>query len=59
MSNRKIKKTMVTIIVFVHNISETMHWKGLWVFFRYHRDVIDVFIPVKKKKARVKKDLAL
>lgn len=29
------------ITVSFHNISVTMHWKGLWALFRYHGDVID------------------
>ncbi|MFQ6654374.1 hypothetical protein Gotur_025388 [Gossypium turneri] len=29
----------------------TMHWKGLWALFRYHGEVIDAFIPVKKSKS--------
>ncbi|MBA0693253.1 hypothetical protein Goari_010747 [Gossypium aridum] len=28
-----------------------MHWNGLWVLFRYHGEVIDAFIPVKKSKS--------
>ncbi|MBA0841008.1 hypothetical protein Goarm_003536, partial [Gossypium armourianum] len=39
------------IIAFVHNIPMTMHWKGLWALFRYHGEVIDAFIPVKKSKS--------
>ncbi|MBA0567430.1 hypothetical protein Golob_012167 [Gossypium lobatum] len=28
-----------------------MHWNGPWVLFRYHGEVIDAFIPVKKSKS--------
>ncbi|KAH1130479.1 hypothetical protein J1N35_001857 [Gossypium stocksii] len=38
------------ITVFVNNIPASMHWKGLWVLFNFHRDVKDAFIPKKKSK---------
>ncbi|KAA3486322.1 serine/arginine-rich splicing factor SC35-like [Gossypium australe] len=40
--NREMK------IVFVYNILDSMHWKGLWVLFRFHGNVLDAFIPVKR-----------
>ncbi|KAK5771082.1 hypothetical protein PVK06_047257 [Gossypium arboreum] len=40
------------ITVFVFNIPMTMHWKGLWTLFSYHRKVVDAFIPEKTSKSR-------
>ncbi|KAH1033476.1 hypothetical protein J1N35_045650 [Gossypium stocksii] len=25
-----------------------MHWKGLWVLFSFHGNVVDAFIPTKR-----------
>ncbi|KAH1122969.1 hypothetical protein J1N35_006129 [Gossypium stocksii] len=36
--------------VFVNNIPESMHWKGLWTLFSFHGEVMDAFIPVKRNK---------
>ncbi|KAH1081409.1 hypothetical protein J1N35_021170 [Gossypium stocksii] len=36
--------------VFVYNIPNSMHWKGLWALFGYHGDVVDVFIPFKRSR---------
>ncbi|TYH95086.1 hypothetical protein ES332_A12G083300v1 [Gossypium tomentosum] len=38
------------VTLFVSNIPETMHWKGLWALFNYHGEVKDAFIPIKKNK---------
>ncbi|KAG8496367.1 hypothetical protein CXB51_007606 [Gossypium anomalum] len=35
--------------VFIYNIPNTMHWKGLWALFGYHGDV-DAFILYKMRK---------
>ncbi|KAK8675091.1 hypothetical protein V6N13_033161 [Hibiscus sabdariffa] len=32
--------------VFVHNLPEKMHWKGLWATFAHHGDVI----PMKRSR---------
>ncbi|MBA0809761.1 hypothetical protein Gohar_025384, partial [Gossypium harknessii] len=45
------EKEKNSIVVFVHNILVTTHWNGLWVLFRYHGEVIDAFILVKKSKS--------
>ncbi|KAK8617901.1 hypothetical protein V6N13_080814 [Hibiscus sabdariffa] len=37
--------------VFVHNLPEKMHWKGLWATFGHHGNVIDAFIPMKEAKS--------
>ncbi|KAL4342271.1 hypothetical protein GQ457_08G027490 [Hibiscus cannabinus] len=37
--------------VYVHNLSEKIHWKGLWTAFGHHGDVIDAFIPKKRSKS--------
>ncbi|KAH1091797.1 hypothetical protein J1N35_019054 [Gossypium stocksii] len=34
--------------IFVYNIPNSMHWKGLWALFGYHGDVVDAFIPSKR-----------
>ncbi|KAH1046850.1 hypothetical protein J1N35_037634 [Gossypium stocksii] len=34
--------------VFVYNILNSMHWKGLWVLFGYHGYVVDAFIQSKR-----------
>lgn len=38
------------ITLFVNNILTSMHWKGLWALFRFHGNVIDLFIPKKTSK---------
>ncbi|KAK8675404.1 hypothetical protein V6N13_033471 [Hibiscus sabdariffa] len=37
-----------TTTIFIHNLPEKMHWKGLWATFGHHGDVIDAFIPTKR-----------
>ncbi|KAK5819218.1 hypothetical protein PVK06_024189 [Gossypium arboreum] len=39
--------------VFVDNIPESMHWKGLWTLFSFHGNVLDAFILVKRNKVGV------
>ncbi|KAH1055054.1 hypothetical protein J1N35_033119 [Gossypium stocksii] len=34
--------------IFVYNIPNSMHWKGLWALVGYHGDVVDAFIPTKR-----------
>ncbi|KAK8658436.1 hypothetical protein V6N13_036642 [Hibiscus sabdariffa] len=36
--------------IFIFNLLEKIHWKGLWVLFSYHGDVLDAFIPRKRSK---------
>ncbi|KAL4323364.1 hypothetical protein GQ457_11G028560 [Hibiscus cannabinus] len=43
--SRKMK-TVSTL--FVCNIPEKFHWKGLWAAFGHHGDVVDAFIPNKR-----------
>ncbi|KAL4326266.1 hypothetical protein GQ457_11G028620 [Hibiscus cannabinus] len=43
--SRKMK-TISTL--FVCNIPEKFHWKGLWAAFGHHGDVVDAFIPNKR-----------
>ncbi|KAK8583366.1 hypothetical protein V6N13_022072 [Hibiscus sabdariffa] len=47
----KTKKVALPMIVFVHNLPERMHWKGLWTSLAHHGDVIDAFIPKKRSKS--------
>ncbi|KAK8613156.1 hypothetical protein V6N13_100929 [Hibiscus sabdariffa] len=35
---------------FIHNLPEKMQWKGLWVTFAHHDEVIDAFIPRKRSE---------
>ncbi|KAL4388714.1 hypothetical protein GQ457_09G011480 [Hibiscus cannabinus] len=36
------------VTVFVSNLPQRLHWKGLWATFAHHGDVVDAFIPMKK-----------
>ncbi|MBA0813580.1 hypothetical protein Gohar_027416, partial [Gossypium harknessii] len=38
------------MMVFVLNISLSMHWKGLRVMFRFHGEVLVAFIQAKRSK---------
>ncbi|KAK8689158.1 hypothetical protein V6N13_087883 [Hibiscus sabdariffa] len=38
--------------LFVENISEKMHWKGLWHSFARHGDVVDAYIARKLSRGR-------
>lgn len=38
------------ITLFVYNIPQCMHWKGLWMLFEYHGTVVDAFIPVRESR---------
>ncbi|MBA0737971.1 hypothetical protein Gogos_011388 [Gossypium gossypioides] len=46
MGDRKVKDNPRT--VFVYNIPDSMHWKGLWVLFQFHGNVLDAFILAKR-----------
>ncbi|KAH1115510.1 hypothetical protein J1N35_008888 [Gossypium stocksii] len=46
MGDRKVRDNLRT--VFVYNIPDSMHWKGLWALFRFHGNVVDAFIPAKR-----------
>ncbi|KAG8487943.1 hypothetical protein CXB51_018262 [Gossypium anomalum] len=51
LSQKKKKKSgerRIVETIFVYNIPNSMHWKGLWALFRYHCDVVDAFIPSKR-----------
>ncbi|KAL4342616.1 hypothetical protein GQ457_08G035060 [Hibiscus cannabinus] len=38
------------VTLFVFNLPEKLHWKGLWALFSYHGDVLDAYIPSKRSK---------
>ncbi|KAK8573879.1 hypothetical protein V6N13_096810 [Hibiscus sabdariffa] len=44
------RKRRQAITLYVNNISETLHWKGLWQAFGRHGEVIDAFIASKKNR---------
>lgn len=46
MGDRKERVNPIT--VFVYNIADSMHWKGLWALFRFNGNVLDAFISTKK-----------
>ncbi|KAK8617892.1 hypothetical protein V6N13_080796 [Hibiscus sabdariffa] len=37
--------------IFVHNLLEKMHGKGLWATLKHHEDVVDAFIPSKRSRS--------
>ncbi|KAL4348848.1 hypothetical protein GQ457_17G012120 [Hibiscus cannabinus] len=37
--------------LFVHNIADRLHWKGVWQVFDRHGVVVDVFIPRRRSRA--------
>ncbi|KAL4352461.1 hypothetical protein GQ457_06G018140 [Hibiscus cannabinus] len=37
--------------LFVHNITDRLHWKGVWQVFDRHGVVVDVFIPHRRSRA--------
>ncbi|KAK8617135.1 hypothetical protein V6N13_117102 [Hibiscus sabdariffa] len=45
-----VRARQTTTTIFIHNLPEKMHWKGLWATFRDHGDVIDAFIPTKRSR---------
>ncbi|KAK8615661.1 hypothetical protein V6N13_017244 [Hibiscus sabdariffa] len=40
----------MVITLFIENLSETLHWKGLWHVFGSHGDVADPFIARKRSR---------
>ncbi|KAL4354229.1 hypothetical protein GQ457_06G007350 [Hibiscus cannabinus] len=38
------------VTLFVFNLPEKLHWKGMWFLFSYHGDVVDAYIPNKRSK---------
>ncbi|KAH1047037.1 hypothetical protein J1N35_037821 [Gossypium stocksii] len=46
MGDRKVRDNPRT--VFVYNILDSMHGKGLWALFRFHGNVVDAFILAKR-----------
>ncbi|KAK8609521.1 hypothetical protein V6N13_061969 [Hibiscus sabdariffa] len=45
------------VTLFVSNLPEKLHWKGLWALFSYHGDVLDLTFRV--REVREVKDLNL
>ncbi|KAL4291731.1 hypothetical protein GQ457_14G023730 [Hibiscus cannabinus] len=41
---------MTIFTLFVNNLSERLHWQGLWFAFGRHGEVTDAFIPRKRNK---------
>ncbi|KAK8626628.1 hypothetical protein V6N13_134264 [Hibiscus sabdariffa] len=52
MTGKVTGKVSQATTVFVHNLPEKMHWKGLWATFAHHGDVMDTFILVKRSRSR-------
>ncbi|MBA0870965.1 hypothetical protein Goshw_019470 [Gossypium schwendimanii] len=48
---------MSPMTVFVLNIPLSMHWKGLWVMFRFHGEVLVAFIPEKRTKFKGRRQI--
>lgn len=48
MGDRRVRNNLRTVFIF--NIPNNMHWKGLWVLFSFHGNVLNAFIPVKRSK---------
>ncbi|GMI89998.1 hypothetical protein HRI_002669100 [Hibiscus trionum] len=46
---RVLRKQGFTL--FIRNLSEQIHWQGLWQVFDRHRQVLDVFIPAKRLRS--------
>ncbi|KAK8604718.1 hypothetical protein V6N13_099649 [Hibiscus sabdariffa] len=38
------------VSLFVENLPETLHWKGLWFSFARHRDVVNAYIARKRSR---------
>ncbi|KAK8682059.1 hypothetical protein V6N13_054456 [Hibiscus sabdariffa] len=38
------------VTLFVFNLPENLHWKGLWCLFSYHGDLVDAYILNKRSK---------
>ncbi|KAK8479146.1 hypothetical protein V6N11_055346 [Hibiscus sabdariffa] len=36
------------VTLFVSNLPEKLHWKGLWALFSYHGDVLDLTFRVRE-----------
>ncbi|KAL4340946.1 hypothetical protein GQ457_08G022140 [Hibiscus cannabinus] len=39
------------VTLFVYNLPDKLHWKGLWTLFSHHGDVKDAFIPKKRSQS--------
>ncbi|KAK8652520.1 hypothetical protein V6N13_126551 [Hibiscus sabdariffa] len=37
--------------IFIHNLTEKKHWKGLWTTFGHHGDMVDDFVPTKRSRS--------
>ncbi|KAL4378985.1 hypothetical protein GQ457_02G038230 [Hibiscus cannabinus] len=49
--NLKSQSSQV-VTLFVENLSESLHWQGLWYAFGRHGDVVDAFIARKTSRGR-------
>ncbi|KAK8659987.1 hypothetical protein V6N13_050924 [Hibiscus sabdariffa] len=44
------KRRRQVITIYVNNIADRLHWKGLWLAFGRHGEVLDTFIANKRNK---------
>ncbi|KAL4291447.1 hypothetical protein GQ457_14G021050 [Hibiscus cannabinus] len=47
---RGTRRGRQVITIYVNNIAEKLHWKGLWLAFDRHGEVLDAFIANKRNK---------
>ncbi|KAK8576450.1 hypothetical protein V6N13_032372 [Hibiscus sabdariffa] len=47
---RGTRRGRQVITIYVNNIAEKLHWKGLWLAFSRHGEVLDAFIANKRNK---------
>ncbi|KAL4283907.1 hypothetical protein GQ457_16G022410 [Hibiscus cannabinus] len=47
----RVDSDQSVLTLFVHNIADRLHWKGLWQVFDRHGVVVDVFIPCRRSRA--------
>ncbi|KAL4324137.1 hypothetical protein GQ457_11G030450 [Hibiscus cannabinus] len=48
--DRVSKGRQEVVSLFVENLPETLHWKGLWFWFARHGDVVNVYIARKRSR---------
>ncbi|KAK8674567.1 hypothetical protein V6N13_032676 [Hibiscus sabdariffa] len=48
--DRVYNNKQVIVSLFVENLPETLHWKGLWFSFARHGDVVNVYIARKRSR---------
>ncbi|KAL4325900.1 hypothetical protein GQ457_11G030350 [Hibiscus cannabinus] len=46
----EISNEKVSFTLFINNLSERLHWQGLWFAFGRHGEVTDAFIPRKRNR---------